>query len=115
MKKLRVAVLMGGKSPEHDISLNSGREVVRYLNPKKYDSIPITISRDGITWQIGDNKQLLSDSPAKKKVKSEKLKVESLTVSDHSSVIKNQKIDLVFIAMHGPYGEDGTIQGFLVL
>ncbi|OGD84632.1 hypothetical protein A2165_02340 [Candidatus Curtissbacteria bacterium RBG_13_40_7] len=64
---------------------------------------------------MGDNKQLLSDSPAKKKVKSGKLKVESLTVSDHSSVIKNQKIDLVFIAMHGPYGEDGTIQGFLEL
>ena len=55
-KKLRVAVLSGGKSLEHEISLISGREVVKNLDSAKYEVLPIIISRDGITWQIGDKK-----------------------------------------------------------
>ena len=54
--KLRVAVLMGGKSPEYEISLISGREVARNLDPKKYDVLPIIISRDGTSFQLNDKK-----------------------------------------------------------
>jgi D-alanine-D-alanine ligase len=59
MGKLKVAVLMGGKTPEHEISLISGQEVVRNL-PKKYDSLPIVISRDGLKWQLISPNNLLS-------------------------------------------------------
>lgn len=84
-KKMKVAVLMGGKTPEHEISLITGREVVRNLNKSRYDVLPIVIPRTGEKWQSLTSKKLLS------------------------------KLDVVFIAMHGPYGEDGTVQGMLEL
>lgn len=84
-KKITVAVLMGGKSKEHEISLISGREVVKNLDSNKYKVLPIIVSKDGNSWEF------------------------------HASMIKNHKVDIVFIAMHGPNGEDGTVQGFLEL
>src|SRR3989344_4453426 len=114
-KRITVTVLMGGKSAEHEISLISGREVVKNLNFKKYNVLPIVISRNGITWQIGERAAFLLDSPAKRRVKGKKPKVGKLIKTDHVSIIKNHKVDVVFIAMHGPNGEDGTIQGFLEL
>lgn len=81
---------MGGKSAEREISLISGHEVVKNLDKKKYLVIPIVISKDGKHWQVGENKKTL-DSPTSLK----------------------KMIDIAFIAMHGPFGEDGTIQGLL--
>src|SRR3990167_8912417 len=115
MRKLNVAVLMGGKSSEHEISLSSGREVVKNLNPKKYNVLPIVIAKDGINWQIGNKKQFLLDSPAGVKPQITNSKTRNLNRSDHASIIKNNHVDIIFIAMHGPNGEDGTIQGFLGL
>src|SRR3989338_9825360 len=89
-KKIRVAVLMGGKSAEHEISLASGREVAKNLDPNKYEVLPIIISNDGISFQLNNKKYPLSQL----------------------SIVNCQ---LFFIAMHGPYGEDGAIQGFLEL
>ena len=106
---------MGGKSPEHEISLISGREVVANLDPQKYDVLPIVVFRDGITWQIGDREQFLLKSPTSKAIKNQKSKVKSINRSNHASIIKKHKVDVVFIAMHGSYGEDGIIQGFLEL
>src|SRR4030042_2738086 len=88
--KLKVAVLMGGKSPEHQISLQSGKQVVQNLNPKKYTVLPIIISNDGRSFQLKNKKY-------------------------HLSQLSNVNCQLFFIAMHGPYSEDGTIQGFLEL
>lgn len=81
-RKIRVVVLMGGKSPEHEISLISGREVTKNLPKNKYRAIPMVIPRSGKLPEI-----------------------ESLS----------KRADVVFIAMHGPFGEDGTIQGMLDL
>ncbi|KKQ75619.1 MAG: D-alanine-D-alanine ligase Ddl [Candidatus Woesebacteria bacterium GW2011_GWB1_38_5b] len=78
-----IIVLMGGRSPEHEISLISGKEVVRNLDTKKYNVNTFVIKKDGKNWQ-----KLLP---------------------------KLHATDLVFIAMHGPYGEDGTVQGLLDL
>lgn len=114
MKKTKIAVLMGGKSPEHDVSIMSGGEVVRNLDPQKYEILPILVSKDGIFWQIGDRRTFLLDSPTTK-VKNKKSKVKTLTIINPNSFTKDYKIDIVFIAMHGPYGEDGTVQGFLEL
>ena len=89
-KKLKIAVLMGGKSPEHEISLLSGREVVKNLDRRKYQILPVICSKDGKTFKLG-------------------IKVYPL------SQLSTVNCQLFFIAMHGPYGEDGTIQSFLEL
>ena len=115
MRRLNVAVLMGGKSAEHEISLSSGREVVRNLDSKKYNVLPIVIAKDGINWQIGDRKQFLLDSPVGVKFQTPNSKTRNLNRSDHASIIRKNKVDVVFIALHGSNGEDGTIQGFLEL
>lgn len=81
---------MGGRSPEHAISLISGREVVKNLDRDKYEVLPITISRDGKSFKLDNRKYPLGQ-------------------------LSTVNCQLFFIAMHGPYGEDGTIQGFLEL
>jgi len=94
MSKRIVAVLMGGASPEHDISLLTGRNVAAALDSSKYDIRPVVVGRDGL-W-------LLSDTSAPVELGAA---VEFL----------QREIDVVFIAIHGPYGEDGRMQGFLDL
>ena len=107
-KKLKVAVLAGGKSPEYDISLISATEVIKNLDIKKFEILPILISKNNASWQIRNRKQIFLNTPiirpAKNSVK-----------TDYASIIKNNKVDVIFIAMHGPYGEDGRIQGLLEL
>ncbi|MFA6185412.1 MAG: D-alanine--D-alanine ligase [Candidatus Shapirobacteria bacterium] len=76
MKKLKVVVLMGGISSEREVSLISGNEVVKNLDKKKYEIIPVDFNGD-CTW------------------------------------VDEIKPDLIFIALHGKYGEDGTIQSLL--
>ncbi len=120
MGKTRVIVLMGGKTPEHEVSLVSGREVVRHLDKRKYQVMPVVISRDGERWQLKSPNQILLHSPAgvektdhKKKIKGGKALLPSgkrLPLQ-----IPGQSPQVVFIAMHGPFGEDGTIQGMLEL
>jgi D-alanine-D-alanine ligase len=114
-KKANVIVLMGGRTPEYEISLISGKEVVKNL-PKKYRPLPVVISRDGKLWQLVDKKTILSfDNPlgllgTGKGIKIPKGKRELIDLRERSSMI-----DVCFIAMHGPYGEDGTVQGMLEL
>lgn len=83
-KKLCVIVLMGGKSAEHEVSLLSGKKVIESLNPQKYEAIPLVISKKGKGF--------------------EKL----FRLAENRTAYC-----LVFIAMHGPFGEDGTVQGML--
>lgn len=112
--KPSVVVLMGGKTPEHEISLISGAEVARNLPSEKYRVLPVVISKDGLQWQIADKMLLLSDSKqANGNYKKE------LVSQDHKRNIGMQDLkhsaNVVFIAMHGPFGEDGTVQGMLEL
>jgi D-alanine-D-alanine ligase len=119
MAKKRVVVLMGGKSPEHEVSLVTGREVVRHLDKRKYQVLPVVISRDGERWQLQSAQQILLHSPAgvektnhKKKIKGGK----ALLPRGRSFPLRlGERQDVVFIAMHGPFGEDGTVQGMLEL
>ena len=114
-KMNKVAVLMGGRTPEHEISLISGREVVKSLNRKKYDVMPIVISRTGERWQLVSSHKLLSlPDPLKLKgTKKELVKKDEAEITGLNQV--ERRADVVFIAMHGPYGEDGTVQGMLKL
>ncbi len=107
-KKLRVALIFGGTSKEREVSLISGKNVAMYLNPKKYDIIPVEISIDG-KWLV--------DSPTIKQIAGQ---VKTQKVSSNRAIVpidKNSvgKIDLAFLALHGPGGEDGTVQGMLDL
>src|SRR4030042_3526707 len=119
MTKLKVMVLMGGKTPEHAVSLVSGREVVRHLDKKKYQVLPVIISPDGRNWQLKSSRQILSLSPAgvgKALSAKRTLKSKVLTASRQLiPSIKGSRPDIIFLAMHGPFSEDGTIQGTLEL
>jgi len=115
MKKLSVAVLMGGKSPEYEVSLVSGREVVRYLDRKKYEVLPIVISRTGKRWQmISSDKLLTLPDPLRLKGTIWEIIKKGEAETTELSQIEKQA-DIVFIAMHGPNGEDGSVQGMLEL
>lgn len=102
MQKLIVAVLFGGRSGEHEVSLVSARSVINALDKKKYDVKLVGITKTG-KWISGNNSLALLE------VKSGKL----LLGKNQINIISENKIDVVIPILHGPYGEDGTIQGLL--
>jgi D-alanine-D-alanine ligase len=115
-KKINIVVLMGGKTSEHEVSLISGREVARSLDPKKYNVIPVVISRNGATWRLTSVKSLLGSGDILKLRSSNKeLAVYGAKEIQGIEGVSTIKPDVVFIAMHGPFGEDGTVQGMLEL
>lgn len=111
MKKLNIAIIFGGRSGEHEVSLVSASSVIDALDNKKYKIVPIGITKDG-QWFSG--KKVLENF---KKGKTKNLKKVILNVDPKKPGIlignKYVKIDVVFPVLHGPYGEDGTIQGML--
>lgn len=116
MPKIRVAILMGGKSSEHSVSLVSGREVIKNLDKEKYLLFPVIISQSGDKWLYVKPRallQVLSSFQPGGDLGMEKLRPEKII--DPFRFFKKENIDVVFISLHGPYGEDGTIQGMLDL
>lgn len=121
--KLRVGVVFGSRSCEYDVSLNSAASVIAHLDKHKYEVIPLAITREG-TWLLGvepaelqsidDNKrekQHLEQSKAVTLVGDPN--VRHLIALGHGKQIDIEPLDVVFPVLHGPYGEDGTIQGLL--
>jgi len=106
---------MGGKSSEFEISLMGGREVVRNINKNEYNIFPIVISKDGKRWQLTSSSALYEIAdPLKYKGTTKEIKLSQKKIfSDIKSI--PERPDVVFIAMHGSYGEDGTVQGMLEL
>jgi D-alanine-D-alanine ligase len=98
---VRVAVLLGGRSSEHDISLASARSVLDALDPERYDTVTVEIGRDG-RWELGSGEN--SGSAA-----------ETLPVPTAKVPATLGEVDVVFPVLHGPFGEDGTVQGLLEL
>jgi D-alanine-D-alanine ligase len=116
MGKLKVIVLMGGKTPEHEISLITGREVVRNLNKSKYEALPVVISRSGTKWQlVSPDKLLTFPDPLSLKGTGKELVTSFEKELEGIKSINRTHADVCFIAMHGPFGEDGTVQGMLEL
>jgi len=115
--KKTVFVLMGGRSPEYEISLVSGQEVSKNLNRDRYEVLPVVISRDGNNWKIASTKNLLeSGNPLDLRKGSKEIEIkDSRNIPSINNAGKGNKNPIVFIAMHGPYGEDGTVQGLLEL
>src|SRR5579864_8466008 len=114
-KRLRVAILYGGRSGEHEVSLASAASVIRGLDPDKYEAVPIGISKEG-HWLIGSAAQKMLPEVLKggqRVVMTADPTDAALIPLDRSG--GGQRIDVVFPVMHGTYGEDGTIQGLLDL
>src|ERR671911_1069912 len=103
-ERLRVAVIQGGRSSEHEISLASARSVVEALDPDRYDVRAIDIRRDG-RWELtsrAERGQLGKGNG-------------SLPVPVAGKPEPLGDVDVVFPVLHGPFGEDGTVQGLLEL
>jgi len=107
-RRVRVAVLSGGRSSEHEISLASARSVLDALDPERYETKTIEIRRDG-HWDIAGERQSLS--PAGNEPNVQTLPV----VADSAPSVVLGQIDVVLPILHGPFGEDGTVQGLLEL
>jgi D-alanine-D-alanine ligase len=120
-KKLRVALLFGGKSAEHEISLISARNIFQAMDQAKYDVVAVAIDKQG-RWFVDEDGRLLRD-PKLSKVEFTGMKQsvavlpgETATpIVRQSSAKTSSAVDVVFPVLHGPFGEDGTIQGLLKL
>ncbi len=113
-KRLKIAVLMGGRTPEYEISIISGQSVTKALEEKGHIVLPIIVSRDGQIWKSIDPDVLykLPNPLLLKGTNKEIISTKTKSLESPTS-IKHQGVDVIFPAMHGPFGEDGTIQGLL--
>lgn len=122
MRKLRVAIVFGGRSAEHEVSLQSARNVIESLDKNRFEPVLIAIDKEG-RWHLNENSiQLLhAGDPKYIKLSESKSEVALVPNGTSSQLIhlgsKEQvgKIDVIFPVLHGPFGEDGTIQGLAKL
>jgi D-alanine-D-alanine ligase len=113
--RIRVGVIYGGKSGEHEVSIASAASVFRHLDPAKYEAVPIKIAKDG---------QWLLEAEAPRSISAAEVHAQQhdlVPVAPADQAIEptrafsDRHIDVVFPVLHGPYGEDGTVQGLLEL
>ncbi|MPY89567.1 MAG: D-alanine--D-alanine ligase [Luteitalea sp.] len=141
MKKLRVGIIYGGRSGEHEVSLASAAAVFAHLDRAKYEAVPIRIERDG-RWALADEPPTSSSAaevieqarlghahPARPLrevhmpprpsgdtiITIERPHERLSTVADDRALVSGLGLDVVFPVLHGPYGEDGSVQGLLEL
>jgi D-alanine-D-alanine ligase len=100
--KIKVAVLFGGRSAEHEVSLNSSNNVIGAIDKNKYEVIKIKISKNG-QWTVDEQAVVLSQNFGEKVIINQ----------SNGKVIAG--FDVLFPVLHGPYGEDGTVQGLAKL
>ncbi len=107
-KKIRIMVLYGGRSGEHEISLRSAASVIEFLDPHRFEVLPVLIDKEG-KWHLKSKNLshpvLLLPYPVDRKAHFFYLETPG----------RREAIDVVFPVMHGPLCEDGTIQGLLEL
>lgn len=121
-RKIKVGVIFGGRSGEHEVSLRSAESVMAALNRERYEVVPIGISREG-HWLSGEGLLALSGGAALSRPvallpepnRAALLAVEQLEASRPVALSTVAELDVVFPVLHGPFGEDGTMQGLLEL
>jgi D-alanine-D-alanine ligase len=122
VKKLKIAVLSGGKSSEHEVSLQSAKNVIAAIDKEKYEIIPIGIDKDGSWWMYENFNYLLNENDPKN-IKLNPNAGEQVVLLPQVgrslySLSKNkvvERIDCAFSLLHGNFGEDGNTQGLLNL
>ena len=127
-RKIRVGVLFGGQSSEHEVSLASARSVMRAMDPEKYDVVPIGITKQGQWLASGDPMAALRSGVDPNSVprltsvlapdpkgegQVEIVELASASQNGLAVAATGKPLDVIFPVLHGPYGEDGTIQGLL--
>jgi len=119
-RKIRVGVLFGGKSGEHEVSLTSAQNVMAAMDKSKYEIVPIGITKAGL-WLTGEKvmAQLTGAAEMPPQLAARAASSRSLTPFLDDSVVARDAalgaLDVIFPVLHGPMGEDGTVQGLLEL
>jgi D-alanine-D-alanine ligase len=130
-KKITVGILFGGKSAEHEVSLQSARNVCDAIDRDKYEPVLIGIDKSG-RWLLGGDSRFLLDAEDPRRIRLDGSR-EQVTLAPRSGGVLSllgpsgsgggeagglaevPKLDVVFPILHGPFGEDGTVQGLLKL
>jgi D-alanine-D-alanine ligase len=122
-KKLRVGVIFGGRSGEHEVSIRSARAIVESINRKRFDVVPIAITKEGKWLPPAHSAQLLpaavqpllasSGTTGDVALLGDPSHKGLISLKGDSQPLVAEKLDVVFPALHGTYGEDGTLQGLL--
>lgn len=107
MHKIKLGVIFGGQSTEHDVSIVSGTSIIKNLNKEKYEILPIYIDKNGNWFKYTKDIRKIDILPIEKEPK------ELEIINNIIETLK--KLEVVFPVLHGKYGEDGTIQGLLEL
>jgi D-alanine-D-alanine ligase len=102
LSKVSIGILFGGKSAEHEVSLVSAENILKFINQEKYNILKIKIDKSG-RWLYNERPVVLSQNYGDRK----------LIALDNAEAIAT--LDVIFPVLHGPYGEDGTIQGLAKL
>jgi D-alanine-D-alanine ligase len=116
VERLRVALLFGGRSAEHDVSVMSAANVFRALDPARYEPVPIGITRSG-TWllcsvQGGKFPTAVPEAgPRVSLIPGGSGRLAILPETEGAAADLTRAVDVVFPVLHGPFGEDGTVQG----
>jgi D-alanine-D-alanine ligase len=130
-KRIRLGVLFGGRSGEHEVSLISAASLLKALDPTKYEVVPIGITREG-RWRVGSTPRQLGREPERMLAKvldqgqvvtasadpsgpqmvPMDSPMETAVTASHES---DRRVDVIFPVLHGTFGEDGTVQGLLEL
>ena len=120
-RKLRVGVVFGGRSGEHEVSLTSAAGVMKAIDKNKYEVTPIGIAKTG-QWLVGGDvhRQLLAAAAGHPVIENARDRAElAERVPPLASLAlwtaESGPLDVIFPVLHGPFGEDGTVQGFLEL
>ncbi len=120
--KLKIGILFGGKSAEHEISISSASSIIEAINKEKYEAIPIGITKDG-RWLSPQESQIAIETG---KIEGHDMIAWKSKPDENPFIILNKKdhkrrysylerLDVIFPVLHGPFGEDGTVQGLLEL
>ncbi|HEU4874237.1 MAG TPA: D-alanine--D-alanine ligase family protein [Pyrinomonadaceae bacterium] len=124
-KKLRVGVIFGGRSGEHEVSIRSARAIVEGIDRRKFDVVPIGITKEGKWLAPAQSAQLLPAAvqpllPSKTHTVTGDVALLGdpshkglISLHNNEQPLTGEKLDVVFPALHGTYGEDGTLQGLL--
>jgi D-alanine-D-alanine ligase len=115
MKRIRLAILYGGRSAEHQISVVSARSVMEALDPERFEAVPIGITRDGAWLPARSPLELNPPDGTLPEVEAAGAEVALRPEQAPLAAPGVGRIDVVFPILHGPYGEDGTVQGLFEL
>jgi len=119
VKKLRVGILFGGKSGEHEVSLLSASSIMRAIDRDRFEVVPIGITREGRWLLSGDPVKALEEGVVREGTRIALLGDPSgralVAVDEEDRPRKLGGVDVIFPVLHGPYGEDGSVQGLLQL